>query len=131
MNMKEVKDLIQEILQSDISEFELEHTGTKVKLKRGMKSPEVTATSGPRPAWRRPTILVGPSGAFAPGHQAGGRFRRWPPCHYVPHRGDFFSRAVTGSGALCQSRRHGGGRFHTVRSRGYETHERDSCGYLG
>ena len=42
MNMKEVKDLIQEILQSDISEFELEHTGTKVKLKRSMKSPEVT-----------------------------------------------------------------------------------------
>lgn len=35
MNIKEVKDLIHEILQSDISEFELEHTGTKVKLKRG------------------------------------------------------------------------------------------------
>jgi acetyl-CoA carboxylase biotin carboxyl carrier protein len=42
MNMKEVKDLIQEILQSDITEFELEHTGTKVKLKRGRKGPEVT-----------------------------------------------------------------------------------------
>ena len=51
MNMKEVKDLIQEILQSDISEFELEHTGTKVKLKRGMKSPEVTEPPpAPRPA---------------------------------------------------------------------------------
>ena len=51
MNMKEVKDLIQEILQSDISEFELEHTGTKVKLKRGMKSPEVTELPpAPRPA---------------------------------------------------------------------------------
>ncbi len=35
MNVKEVKDLIHEVLQSDISEFELEHTGTKVKLKRG------------------------------------------------------------------------------------------------
>jgi len=35
MNIKEVKDLIQEILQSDISEFELEHTGTKLRLKRG------------------------------------------------------------------------------------------------
>jgi acetyl-CoA carboxylase biotin carboxyl carrier protein len=45
MNMKEVKDLIQEILQSDITEFELEHTGTRVKLKRGMKSPEVTQLS--------------------------------------------------------------------------------------
>jgi acetyl-CoA carboxylase biotin carboxyl carrier protein len=36
MNIKEVKDLIHEILASDISEFELEHTGTKVKLRRGI-----------------------------------------------------------------------------------------------
>ena len=35
MNMKEVKDLIQEVLRSDIGEFELEHTGTRLKLKRG------------------------------------------------------------------------------------------------
>lgn len=35
MNIKEVKDLIQEILASDICEFELEHTGTRVKLRRG------------------------------------------------------------------------------------------------
>ena len=35
MNVKEVKDLIQAVLQSDISEFELEHTGTRLKLKRG------------------------------------------------------------------------------------------------
>jgi acetyl-CoA carboxylase biotin carboxyl carrier protein len=36
MNIKELKDLIQEVLQSDISEFELEHTGTKIRLKRGI-----------------------------------------------------------------------------------------------
>jgi acetyl-CoA carboxylase biotin carboxyl carrier protein len=35
MDINEVKDLIQEILQSDISEFELEHTDTKIRLKRG------------------------------------------------------------------------------------------------
>lgn len=35
MNIKEVKDLIHEVLQSDISEFALEHTGTKIRLKRG------------------------------------------------------------------------------------------------
>jgi acetyl-CoA carboxylase biotin carboxyl carrier protein len=35
MNIKEVKDLIQEVLQSDISEFELEHSGTRLRLKRG------------------------------------------------------------------------------------------------
>jgi acetyl-CoA carboxylase biotin carboxyl carrier protein len=44
MNIKEVKELIQEVLQSDISEFELEHTGTKVKLKRGFGG-EATAAS--------------------------------------------------------------------------------------
>ncbi len=42
MNIKEVKDLIQEILQSDISEFELEHTGTKVRLRRGLGLAETT-----------------------------------------------------------------------------------------
>ncbi len=38
MNIKEVKDLIHEILASDISEFELEHTGTKVRFRRGFQS---------------------------------------------------------------------------------------------
>ena len=38
MNIKEVKDLIQDILLSDITEFELEHTGTKVRLRRGFAS---------------------------------------------------------------------------------------------
>jgi acetyl-CoA carboxylase biotin carboxyl carrier protein len=36
MNLKEVKDLVAEILRSDISEFELEHTGTRIKLRRGI-----------------------------------------------------------------------------------------------
>jgi acetyl-CoA carboxylase biotin carboxyl carrier protein len=35
MNIKEVKDLIHDVLQSDITEFELEHTGTKIRLHRG------------------------------------------------------------------------------------------------
>jgi acetyl-CoA carboxylase biotin carboxyl carrier protein len=34
MEIKEVKDLIREVLQSDINEFELEHTNTRIKLKR-------------------------------------------------------------------------------------------------
>jgi len=42
VNIKEVKDLIQEILQSDISEFELEHTGTKIKLRRGLGPAEIS-----------------------------------------------------------------------------------------
>ena len=43
MNIKEVKDLIQEVLRSDISEFELEHSGTKVRLKRGYVHDSTTA----------------------------------------------------------------------------------------
>ncbi len=38
MDIKEVKDLIQEVLRSDIGEFELEHMGTRVRLKRGFTS---------------------------------------------------------------------------------------------
>jgi acetyl-CoA carboxylase biotin carboxyl carrier protein len=61
MNIKEVKDLIHEVLQSDIREFELEHTGTKLRLKRGFSheanpAPAVPAqslsmsTKSPQPA---------------------------------------------------------------------------------
>jgi acetyl-CoA carboxylase biotin carboxyl carrier protein len=50
MNIKEVKELIQEVLQSDISEFELEHTGTKVKLKRGLGREAAAVSSMPSQA---------------------------------------------------------------------------------
>jgi acetyl-CoA carboxylase biotin carboxyl carrier protein len=35
MTIEEVKSLLRDVLKSDISEFELEHSGTRVKLKRG------------------------------------------------------------------------------------------------
>lgn len=51
MNIKEVKDLIQEVLQSDICEFELEHTGTKIRLRRGSSTlsspPPIVQTAVP------------------------------------------------------------------------------------
>jgi acetyl-CoA carboxylase biotin carboxyl carrier protein len=47
MNIKEVKDLIHEVLQSDINEFELEHTGTRVRLKRGHSRDSMMASSEP------------------------------------------------------------------------------------
>jgi len=54
MNIKEVKDLIHEVLQSNISEFELEQTGTKIKLRRGIQdagsAPAVTQGSQTLPA---------------------------------------------------------------------------------
>lgn len=50
MDINEVKDLIREVLQSDISEFELEHTGTRVRLKRGLSHESNASPSGPSPA---------------------------------------------------------------------------------
>jgi acetyl-CoA carboxylase biotin carboxyl carrier protein len=41
MDLKQIKDLIKEVLQSDISEFELEHSSTKIKLKRGISRESV------------------------------------------------------------------------------------------
>jgi acetyl-CoA carboxylase biotin carboxyl carrier protein len=54
MNIKEVKDLIHDILQSDINEFELEHTGTRIRLRRGVLPGEIevlpAAPAGSRPS---------------------------------------------------------------------------------
>ncbi len=50
MNIKELKDLIREVLQSDISEFELEHTGTKIRLKRGFSHDSNPAPAAPAPS---------------------------------------------------------------------------------
>jgi len=50
MNIKELKDLIHDILHSDISEFELEHTGTRIKLRRGLSGEAAMPTlSAPSP----------------------------------------------------------------------------------
>jgi acetyl-CoA carboxylase biotin carboxyl carrier protein len=64
MNIKEVKDLIHEILQSDISEFELEHTGTRVKLRRGFASAE-GATASDAHVNFRPVLSVRESAVSA------------------------------------------------------------------
>ena len=47
MDIKEVKDLIQEVLRSDIGEFELEHMGTRVRLKRGFTTDSAPAAPNP------------------------------------------------------------------------------------
>jgi acetyl-CoA carboxylase biotin carboxyl carrier protein len=54
MDIKEVKDLIQEVLRSDIGEFELEHMGTRVRLKRGF--PTDSAPAAPNPP-KRASVL--------------------------------------------------------------------------
>jgi acetyl-CoA carboxylase biotin carboxyl carrier protein len=60
MDIKEVKDLIRTILQSDIGEFELEHTGTRLKLKRGFDadSDSVPTQVPPRERAKPATVPV-------------------------------------------------------------------------
>ncbi len=58
MDIKEVKDLIREVLHSDISEFELEHTGTRVRLKRGLSRDNVPPSS---PTSQSLTVSIEPS----------------------------------------------------------------------
>jgi len=65
MNIKEVKDLIHEVLQSDISEFELENTGTRIRLKRGFgKDAAISFSNMPQSSPGIPAVA--PSNAFKP-----------------------------------------------------------------
>ncbi len=74
MNIKEVKDLIQEVLLSDISEFELEHTGTRIRLRRGSPptaaSPPViqamTLPASPDPSTPAPRLPSPPASVEEP-----------------------------------------------------------------
>ena len=61
MNIKEVKDLIHEILRSDIREFELEHTGTKLRFRRGSGPQEGSLSVHPAPAPHPPVDYSVPS----------------------------------------------------------------------
>lgn len=72
MNIKEVKDLIHDVLQSDITEFELEHTGTKIRLHRGGAGesgigPIVAQNSRTLPA---ATAVPSPAAAIPPSAEA-------------------------------------------------------------
>ncbi len=63
MDIREVKDLIHEVLQSDISEFELEHSGTRVRLKRGFSRESTGASAFSRQS--PPAVSLNPPTAGA------------------------------------------------------------------
>jgi acetyl-CoA carboxylase biotin carboxyl carrier protein len=69
MNIKEVKDLIHDILQSDINEFELEHTGTRIRLRRGISQAELDGAMPAASNWKSTREIresgAPPAGAFA------------------------------------------------------------------
>src|SRR4051812_2648920 len=54
MNQKELKDLIDFLVEKDITEFELERGDLKVRVKRGAETVAITAPSAPAPMQMAP-----------------------------------------------------------------------------
>jgi acetyl-CoA carboxylase biotin carboxyl carrier protein len=81
MNPKELKELIEFLVDKDISEFELERGDLKVRLKRGPQTvaPVVVASAGPAPMLSQPVMhvpaapppLAMSQGSSAPAESAG------------------------------------------------------------
>jgi biotin carboxyl carrier protein len=51
MNQKELKELIEFLIEKDIAEFELERGDVKVKIKRAGRAHRGADTCGWRPMW--------------------------------------------------------------------------------
>ena len=69
MNQKELKDLIEFIIEKDIAEFELERGDLRIRLRRGTPASVVTPVpmSGPIPV-PMPAPIVAPATAVEPVH---------------------------------------------------------------
>ena len=71
MNQKELKELVEFLIEKDITEFELERGDVKVRIKRGtppaaQASERIIAVSAPHPAVQVPVVAAPPvSGAPA------------------------------------------------------------------
>jgi acetyl-CoA carboxylase biotin carboxyl carrier protein len=68
MNQKELKELVEFLIEKDITEFELERGDVKVRIKRGtpqapMTSERIIAVSAPHPAVQVPIAAAPISGA--------------------------------------------------------------------
>ena len=111
MNQKELKELIEFLIEKDIAEFELERGDVKVKIKRAGEHTVVYAHGEmPRPAGGTIAESRETPGAVAPAA---------PPSapepeedlHIVksPIVGTLLRSAVAGRSAFRQSRGHGGG----------------------
>jgi acetyl-CoA carboxylase biotin carboxyl carrier protein len=65
MNQKELKELIEFLIEKDIAEFELERGDVKVRIKRAAE-PAVTVTSTAAPHFAVPSAQPFPAAAAAP-----------------------------------------------------------------
>ncbi len=69
MNQKELKELVEFLIEKDITEFELERGDVKVRIKRGTPTPQaserIIAVSAPHPAVQVP-VAASPAVSGAP-----------------------------------------------------------------
>ncbi|MGH9515976.1 MAG: acetyl-CoA carboxylase biotin carboxyl carrier protein [Terriglobales bacterium] len=75
MNQKELKELVEFLIEKDITEFELERGDVKVRIKRGtppavQSSERIIAVAAPHPAMQLPVAGAPPVSAAAPESQA-------------------------------------------------------------
>src|SRR5690348_15250621 len=70
MNQKELKELIEFLIERDISEFELERGDVKVRIKRGPDTHHATAVALPQVVVSAPIPAVDPNHSSAPGAAA-------------------------------------------------------------
>jgi acetyl-CoA carboxylase biotin carboxyl carrier protein len=66
MNQKEIKELIELLVEKDITEFELERGDVKVHVRRGSSSAPVVQVASPVPAVQPIPMAVAPPGPAAP-----------------------------------------------------------------
>ena len=135
MNQKELKELIEFLIEKDIAEFELERGDVKVRIKRGSEA----AASAPRrtraflPCTRRRLRLrnsalrrrrlVRPLLRLRPWRRLRAR-RRTAHCA-VADRGHLLRIALARIPAFREARRHGRSRTDSVHRGSHEVDERD------
>ncbi len=130
MNQKELKELIEFLIEKDIAEFELERGDVKVRIKRAGEHFAVHAHGEPRfyavpPA---PTAPAVGAPAAAPGLSAAAPAPVPEETFHMvksPIVGTFYESPYAGSASLRQSRRYGGRGAGALHRRGYETAQRD------
>ena len=135
MNQKELKELIEFLIEKDIAEFELERGDVKVRIKRGGEHVVSVAAPAPILPCTRRRLLHPELGARRRSSRRSSRRERRSRLREeglhigaLADRGNFLRVAVAGIAAVCEARRHGRSRAGAVHRRSHEVDERDRVG---
>ena len=115
MNQKELKELIDFLIEKDISEFELERGDVKVRIKRGADAPvPVVVQAAPVSAQMIaavPAPVMNAQSSSVPAQVAPATAAAEEELHSVksPIVGTFYESPSPGSAAVCEAGRPGGG----------------------